>query len=324
MIAVDIKMVQAVQEAFADQILEQYKQALDKLEAIDQKKIKYASQRAYLKKMIKVFRANKQIMVAEPTALEKLMKDFGKLPAVTKKKDRQSEADARKSFLNKIHTALNYKGLRTAFYPAYFAEIGIKACVYCNSQLAITMEKEQGSYSARFDVDHHIGKNQYPGLAISLFNLYPACAPCNRRKSEGLVHFKLYSNAEADLLRSPFVFKLDAHAKAKYLLSPKTAQLDFNLINRIDPKGSAHEKFFSINSIYRTQEDVAQELLIKSQAYDPAYKQILFEKFSGLGITRIDIERLLIGNYSSENEIHKRPLSKFVQDLARELGILDT
>ncbi|KLT63930.1 hypothetical protein [Pedobacter sp. BMA] len=322
MIAVNIKMVQAVQDAFAEQIEEQYKQALENLETIDQNTIKYAPHRTYLNNLIQVFQANENIIVAGPTALEELMKDFGKLPSVTKK-DPQSAVEARKAFLNKIHTALNYKGLRTTFYPAYFAKIGIKACVYCNSQLAIAMEKEQGAYSARFDVDHHIGKNQYPGLAISLFNLYPSCAPCNRRKSEGSVRFKLYSNDEADLLRSSFVFKLDAHAKAKYLLSPKTAQLGINLINRKDAKDSAHEKFFGIDSIYRTQADVAQELLIKSQAYDQAYKQILFEKFSGLGITRIDIERLLIGNYSSEHEIHKRPLSKFVQDLARELGILE-
>jgi hypothetical protein len=34
------------------------------------------------------------------------------------------------------------------------------------------------------------------------------------------------------------------------------------------------------------------------------------------------IDRLLIGNYMDETDIHKRPMSKFMQDIAQQLGII--
>jgi hypothetical protein len=33
--------------------------------------------------------------------------------------------------------------------------------------------------------------------------------------------------------------------------------------------------------------------------------------------------RTLVGNYIKESEIHKRPMAKFMQDIARDLGIID-
>jgi len=33
-------------------------------------------------------------------------------------------------------------------------------------------------------------------------------------------------------------------------------------------------------------------------------------------------ERFLIGNYTEPKEIHKRPMAKFQQDIAEQLGLL--
>lgn len=322
MIAVSIKMVQEVQRRFSGQITDQYNNAVAKLEAIKEEDIKEASYRNYLRKLIGVFKANKDILLATPSKLKDLKTDFTRLPPVTEKKDGKTAVSARKAFLEQIHKALNYSGLRNSFYPGYFAQIGIKTCVYCNSQLAVTVFKAKGSYSARFDVDHHISKNLYPGLSISLFNLYPTCAPCNRKKNQNEVVFQLYTDQEDKLIASSFVFRLDPYAKAKFLLSSKTDDLDFALHDRIRVSGSAHEEFFSINSIYHTQKDVVEELILKSQVYDSFYRKLLYDKFSSLGISQADIERIAIGNYTQESDIHKRPLSKFVQDIAKELGII--
>jgi len=322
MIAVSIKMVQAVQNGFSEQITEQYNTAVAKLEAIKEGGIKDRSYREYLRKLIRVFKANPDILLATPSKLNALKTDFTILPPVTEKKDGKAAVSARKAFLEKIHNALDYSGLRKSFYPGYFAQIGIKTCVYCNSQLAVTVFKVKGRYSARFDVDHHVSKNLYPGLAISLFNLYPACAPCNRKKNQNEVGFQLYSDRDDELNASGFVFRLDPYAKAKYLLSAKTDDLDFALYDRTGGVGSAHESFFSINSIYHTQRDVAEELILKSQVYDSVYRKLLYDKFSSLGISQADLERIAVGNYTRESDIHKRPLSKFVQDIAKELGII--
>lgn len=323
MIAIDIRLVKAIQANFAVQILAQYDVALTALKAIDIKKINNAVYKKYLKDLITVFEDNADIITANPDELLVLKEKFGELAAVTLKQHGSKAVAQRKSFVEKIQKAIGYKRLRDEFYPMYFSEIGVKSCVYCNSQLAVTVYEEKGKYGARFDVDHFTGKNRYPGLAISLFNLFPACAPCNRRKSQSGTGFQLYSEKESDLKESMFVFKLDAHAKARYLLHQKDSVIDFALHDRLDGTlASAHDKLFGINSIYRTQRDVAQELMIKSQIYDQSYKKVLRHSFSLLRISDADIERMIIGSYSREGDIHRRPLSKFIRDISIELGLI--
>jgi hypothetical protein len=38
--------------------------------------------------------------------------------------------------------------------------------------------------------------------------------------------------------------------------------------------------------------------------------------------TDAEIERFILGNYVLPEEINKRPLSKFMQDIAREAGLI--
>jgi len=41
-----------------------------------------------------------------------------------------------------------------------------------------------------------------------------------------------------------------------------------------------------------------------------------------LNFSSSKIDRLIIGNYSELNELHKRPLSKLYRDIAIELGLI--
>jgi len=79
---------------------------------------------------------------------------------------------------------------------------------------------------------------------------------------------------------------------------------------------------FHIEALYNTQTDVMTELLLKSQSYDENFKKILKESLIKVGATEKTIERIILGNYALEEEIHNRPMSKFTQDLAIQLGLL--
>lgn len=50
---------------------------------------------------------------------------------------------------------------------------------------------------------------------------------------------------------------------------------------------------------------------------------MLESQFSLLFPTDKDFNRFLLGNYDSPEDIHRRPLAKLIQDIARQLDIID-
>ena len=57
--------------------------------------------------------------------------------------------------------------------------------------------------------------------------------------------------------------------------------------------------------------------------YNQKYLEGLRYSFKKLYRDKIPmVERLLVGNYTNEKDIHKRPMSKFTMDLARQLKLI--
>ncbi|MCK3842558.1 hypothetical protein [Pseudomonas sp. W15Feb34] len=52
-----------------------------------------------------------------------------------------------------------------------------RICPYCNHAYAFTIECKRGAF--RPTLDHFFLKDQYPHLALTLYNLVPSCATCN-------------------------------------------------------------------------------------------------------------------------------------------------
>ncbi len=317
MIAVHIEKVKSVQSKYQSEIEEQRKSALDKLEKFKRNsKIQFSTcEKNYLDLIIKVFQ-QKDILFSTPKDIENLKTIVGNVPLNSRKK---SLTPLKQFIIEK----LNYKGLRSSFYPQYFNDIGIKACVYCNAVLTISTEKikpKSKEYKGNFDVDHYHSKDDYPFLSIFLFNLYPSCAPCNRKKSKSTkINFELYSDNPVSLAKSDYKFKIDEGAKAKFLLTKNMDDLHFDF----DSVDSGFQETFGIQQIYETQKDIIQELIIKKLMYDKDNRKSLYNSFSKLQLHPDLYLRTLVGNYTKQHEIHKRPMSKFMQDIARDLGIID-
>jgi hypothetical protein len=69
--------------------------------------------------------------------------------------------------------------------------------------------------------------------------------------------------------------------------------------------------------------DIAEELVHKRMAYNKAYRFYLENDYkSKLFPDQAIINRLLIGNYDKPEDIHKRPMAKFTQDIAKQLGLI--
>lgn len=319
MIPIHINKVLNVQSDFKRQIDLQYQNALSKLRVL--KPIEEADI-YYLNAVIKLFEDNTDIIIWEPKTLDWIRSPFPKIPEVVN----SSGKLVKSSIKDKIITALGYKNLRTSFYPKYFREIEIKSCVYCNSQLTVTADKpNKKDLSAKFDVDHYRSKDEFPFLSICLFNLYPACAPCNRAKSKNdKIEFNLYSHDIKKVKESLYEFRISSSSKAKYLTTKDANEIEIIFhepvygVNKKD-----FDEVFHITGIYKTQVDIVEELIIKSQIYNPSYINLLKNNFSKLGLASELYKRILVGNYTESKDIHKRPMSKFMQDIARDLGIID-
>ena len=222
-------------------------------------------------------------------------------------------------FKNELVVRMGYTELRNEFYPEYFEEIGIKTCVYCNSQLALTVRKVDGTKSAKFQVDHFLAKSEYPCFSISFYNLYPVCGPCNGSKSSNYVDFTLYSNDYKDYSNSSFKFRIDSKSLLKYRVNGIQSKLEV----KFEDHGAGVNETFAIEGIYNAQKDLAEELVLKSMIYNKTYSESLKSSLERLYREKAPlVDRLLIGNYTKDRDIHKRPMAKFTMDIARQLNLI--
>lgn len=312
MISIHIEKIKSVQTKLLKDIEDHRKKALSKLKSFRNSRVILSpAEIIYLDNVIKLYEIN-DVLTCTPTEIESHKAIIGILPP----NSRNKKLKPLKKF---IIEKLNYTGLRHSFYPNYFNQIGIKSCVYCNSALTVSVEKSFSNFSARFDVDHYEPKDEFPYLSIFLFNLYPACAPCNRRKSKSTgLNFQLYSDDIRETKKSKYSFKLDQGAKSQYLLTKDFKDLSFSF----EPKMNSLQLSFNIEELYSTQKDLIEELIVKQQMYDQYNLKSLKNNFSKLNLHPELFLRSLLGNYTKETEIHKRPMAKFMQDIARDLGII--
>ena len=323
MIAIHQDKVKAVQYNFTAEIESQRNKALIKLININKNQFS-PIEKDYLINVINLFKVNSPIKIIEctPNEIVNQIASIGKIPTNSRFQKNGKPKKKLKAF---ILQALNYTVLRNSFYPKYFKEIGIKACVYCNSQLTITAKKTSNNdYSAKFDIDHYHSKDDYPFLSISLFNLYPACSSCNRSKGTDIIEFELYTDVTAKTIESEYKFRLSAYSKSKYLTTKDSKEIEFtfeepaySILN-----AKTFKEVFHIEGVYQTQDDLIEELIVKSQIYNKAYLKILKSNFSKLSLHPELFKRTLIGNYANHKDLHKRPMSKLVMDIAKDLDLI--
>lgn len=196
--------------------------------------------------------------------------------------------------------------------------INIRTCPYCNAMLAINVGKK-----ARYQIDHFFPKSRYPYLSISLFNLIPSCNNCNHIKGDKDVtldsNFHLYSDKPSE---EYFKFKMNSIdiIRNQTGLTRDQIQVDFTNTD-VCSKSFAenHNKIFHIQDIYDTQNDIALELLWKSQVYHHLNIENLRIL---LKIDYTEVKRMIVGNYIDYHDIHKRPLAKYMQDIAKDLNMI--
>jgi hypothetical protein len=232
-----------------------------------------------------------------------------------------SDQTKQKQFYELIVDAMRYDAARIEFYKYVRDKLGIKACVYCNAQLAATVVEDNGTFNGMYELDHFYPKSKYPYLCTSFFNLQPCCANCNKSKSHNEAKFCLYTNDYSKIY--PFEFLLDKKSLVKYMLNQNCEELKINFASSEVGLKDDQEKHFHISKLYETQTDLAEEIIWRSKIYSESYQETLKKSFAKLSLKQSDFKRFIIGNYYKQEDIHKRPMSKLVQDIARQLKLIE-
>lgn len=283
----------------------------------------------YIKKIRKHYL---RILNADDDEITKLISEFNSIiPS-----DRINE-----KFWKDVVRAMRYNALRDQEFLKILRPLGIKTCVYCHSQLTLVVKKKIAKirnearqvnvgdvlqWKGLLELDHRYPKSEFPFLCTSFFNLYPICGSCNKAKSDNPSGFTLYHTGP---LLNVFRFGLADNAVVQYLndKDPEKIKITFSHVDPGVPENeklaSDYDKMFSISGIYGAQVDVVEELINKQQVYTKHYNKALLDDFASLFPDQGMFTRLVIGTYEKEDDIFRRPLTKFIQDIARDIQLID-
>ncbi len=197
----------------------------------------------------------------------------------------------------------------------FIQSLELETCHYCNRNYIYSLD-EGGKIKP--EIDHFYPKGIYPFLAASYYNLIPSCQTCNGFGGKGSEDtYKLGVKSPYEINHDDFHFTYEP--------------ADLNYINPITSKGIIEIKFdkdhepnttlFKLDDLYKKHEDHVLELIIKSQIeYSNDYRKSL-QEFDKYIFSEAELNRMIVGNYTELNELHKRPLSKLYRDIAIELGL---
>lgn len=246
------------------------------------------------------------------------------------------------SFADLIIKAMDYKGVRENVYPAYIRNqvIGIKTCVYCNAQFAVTAETEPALtpamikkrekrrgrkpqprpaiLRANYELDHNLPKSVYPYLCTNFYNLIPCCSSCNKHKSDRPLDFSLYARKGEEL--EPLYFELPAEDLLKFQVYNVCRGLHVELHDKSDGSlAGEFNKRFAIDAIYKEHSEEIRELLWRHKIYSSSGIAALKDGFKDLFQDGFDIDRFVLGTYADTQDVFKRPLTIMKQDIMKQL-----
>lgn len=222
-----------------------------------------------------------------------------------------------------IVNALKYPAVQQDVFPEYVNKLGIRSCVYCNAQYAVSYKKGKTDistpYRTTYTLDHWKPKSKYPYLAVAFYNLYPCCAPCNQAKSFYERNWMMYcKNGDNE---NPFEFKVERRSLIDYLTTWDAEKLKIGFSPKVDGDYPEYDKNFHISKLYNNFKTEVEEVIWRSRIYSP--KMIEAMKQSGVYLLKPhDVNRFVIGNYDRVEDILKRPLAKLIQDVAKQIGLI--
>lgn len=244
----------------------------------------------------------------EPRLAEYLKKSYGKIDSRLRKKIIDFKNISVCPYCNRNYINSTYK---------------VFTCNNCNQDLLIIdgIEKECPGCNQEINgptkvvntaqLDHFFPKDSYPLFAVSFYNLIPSCYSCNHVKSNKDLEYSPYDTS----------FPFD---DVKFTYIPKSVDKIEIKINSDDSAFKNGIRILGIEELYQSHIDVVNELIWKKEVYTNSYRDGLSKILNqtNLELNEAELNRFITGYYSDKENYGKRPLSKMVTDIGREIGLI--
>lgn len=263
----------------------------------------------------------KEIIIEKPKRLHEINEEF--ISYCT-----ENGAGKIKKPNSKISSVIDYNYFSNKEKPGYNAyslanALNFRSCPYCNRNYTVTISNDKKRI-VRPDFDHFFPKKTYPLLALSFYNLIPSCLICNRTtKNQQPVEYGKYLH--------PYEEGFGSALKFNYLSIDTDSSLglgtNMTVLFSINPlettkaqKCLENVALFKLDEIYRDSHNgEVADIIRKYYISGGNYLETLKNSFPDIG--EIDeLYRLAFGNYYSEGDFEKRPLSKLTKDIVEQLG----
>ncbi len=218
---------------------------------------------------------------------------------------------------DEVKNLFNYETKFQPIISKFFEEnVEVHTCYYCNIDAINVFNNFKGESKNGFTLDHVFDKATYPYLALSLYNFVPSCYVCNS---------KLKRSQQIDNVSPTSTsFDFDERVKFKTFMENENLQIevnqDFSLLLKEDFSDiyKKYIKVFDLDGRYEYHKYKVIEMINKRKEYpDSRIKELaqLTKK------TNEEVKQDLFGEYLFEDDLHKRPLSKLIKDISKELGL---
>lgn len=263
--------------------------------------------------------------------LEAEMIDFENLC----KRNYYTDVSLRKSVVNYLFNYDSFSSISKK-YDAYQLTKNLQSdtCLYCNRNYTLTVERKENEKIIRPELDHFFPQHSYPLFAVSFYNLIPSCHICNSN---------LKGSEEFDLkdYYHPYLGSFDDHA-VKFTYRPLNAMaffdgLDDGLMIKLNTKSVSSPfkeriekniEVFKLNNIYTYHEPLIKQLqelkrLSNSNYLDWISKKVFVDEDGNSLLTNEkEVYEVVMLNFYNSVDYSKRPMAKFMKDIAVELGII--
>ena len=290
------------------------------------------------------------IICGRPDKLESEMKSLSGLITTAKqdyKKNNPLNSDKKPItnanlntwFKSEIFTVFDYDISKDAFTKRdsgrlaydHAKLLNMNTCPYCNANFTFTIKNKRLKTRPQFD--HFYNKGRHPYLSLSFYNLIPSCALCNSGALKGQKPFYLakYIHPFLESMDEIYQFRTKIDA-VDFLVSAANFELEMVLCPSAKPtdissvKAGNNLAVFALDDRYKYHKDIAESVIKNSYIYCNTAIADIYETFkiNGKSIfnSELEIKELVVGNYLSTADFHKRIHTKLIRDIAEEFGLI--
>ncbi|HFR3976991.1 TPA: hypothetical protein ACHVI3_001114 [Streptococcus suis] len=200
-------------------------------------------------------------------------------------------------------------------------ELGITVCPYCNRNY---INNRGDRFAAQ--MDHFYSKDEFPWLAVSLYNLIPSCGACNHIKgTEALnVHPFIKKNVEENEVVFHYRYKTIDDIEV-VISTKKDKHQDIEAIK----KKQRDIEALNLKEAYEIHGIDIQNMLEREVRYSESYRDELRDMLKiatvvqdydfYLSLTDDEIDRMIYGDVIFEEDIKNVSLGKFRKDIYKEI-----